>query len=108
MYRYWIRSGSQTDMQSAGDLLRIGLLEDQLLRNNPMVASDPALACALRRHKTKIEHFYYCRAFADAVKAGATKRALRLLFESVRGFRHVVLESLRQAPTIVVKALRGG
>jgi succinoglycan biosynthesis protein ExoO/succinoglycan biosynthesis protein ExoU len=108
MYRYLIRLGSQTYVQSAGDLLRIGLLEDQLLRNSPMVASDPALARALRRHKTKIEHFYYYRAFTDAVKVGATKQAFLLLFESVSGFRHIALESLRQAPTITIKALCGG
>jgi succinoglycan biosynthesis protein ExoO/succinoglycan biosynthesis protein ExoU len=108
MYRYRIRWGSQTDVQSAGDLLRIRLLEDQLLRNDPMVLSDPKLARAVHRHKAKIEHFYYYRAFTDAVKVGATRQALRLLLESVSGFRYIVVESLRQAPTVTVKALRGG
>jgi hypothetical protein len=108
MYRYKIRRGSQTDVQSAGDLLRIRSLEDHLLRTDPMVASDPELASALRRHKVKIEHFYYYRAFTDAVKARATKQALRVLLESASGFRHIVHESLVQAPAVTVKALRGG
>jgi len=95
-------------VQSSGDLLRIRSLEDHLLRTDPIVASDPKLAIALRRHKAKIEHFYYYRAFTDAVKAGATKQALRILLESASGFRHIVLESLVQAPAVTIKALRGG
>jgi hypothetical protein len=108
MYRYRIRRGSQTDVQSADDLLRIRLLEHQVLRNDPVVASDPALARALRHHKRKVEHFYYYRAFVDALKAGETKQALRFLLESASGFRHIVLEGLRQGPAVTVKALRGG
>jgi succinoglycan biosynthesis protein ExoO len=108
MYRYRVNSGSLTDVQSADDLLRIRLLEDDLLRNDPMVASDPELARALRRHKTKIEHFYYYRAFTDALKTRDISRALRLLLESTSGFCHIALESTLQAPRVAVKALCGG
>ena len=74
MYRYRVSSGSLTDVQSADDLLRIRLLDDELLRNDPMVASDPELARALRRHKSKMEHFYYYRAFTDALKTRDVSR----------------------------------
>jgi glycosyltransferase involved in cell wall biosynthesis len=108
MYRYTVRPGSLTDVQSAADLLRIRSIEDKLLREEPSVASDPDLASALRRHKAVVDRFYYYRAFSDAVKARASVRALQLLFESASGFRHIVLESMLRAPTITMKALRGG
>jgi glycosyltransferase involved in cell wall biosynthesis len=108
MYHYTVRAGSLTDVQSAGDLLRIRTLEEDLLRRDPVVASDPELARALRRHKTKIEHFYFYRAFTDAVKAGTAASALNLVLNSPRSLRHIVTESAMQAPRILLKALRGG
>ena len=108
MYRYRVRSGTLTDVQSAADLHRIRVMEDRLLREDPLVASDPALANALRRHKQKIDRFYYYRAFTDAVKQGAHRRALRLLLQNASTFRHIVLESMTQAPRLTRKVLRGG
>ena len=82
--------------------------EEQLLRDEPLVASDAGLVRALRSHKAVIDRFYSYRAFTDAVKAQAGSRALQLLFESGSGFRHIVMESVLRAPTITMKALRGG
>jgi glycosyltransferase involved in cell wall biosynthesis len=108
MYHYSVRLGSSTDVQSAADLLRIRSVGEQLLHDEPLIASDSSLVRALRSHKAVIDRFYYYRAFTDAVKARAGSRALQLLFESTSGFRHIVLESALRAPTITMKALRGG
>jgi cellulose synthase/poly-beta-1,6-N-acetylglucosamine synthase-like glycosyltransferase len=108
MYRYAVRAGSLTEVQTPADLLRIRQRETKLLREDAMVAADRDLASALRRHKAVIDRCYYYRAFTDAVKAGAFAEALRLLFETPSGFRHIVLESCTQVPTIGAKALRGG
>ncbi len=108
MYHYTVRSGSLTEVQSAGDLLRIRNFESNLLDSNPMVRAEPALADALRRHKSMIDRCYYYRAFTDAVKAGKIGQARRLLFETPSGFRHIVQESLVQIPVIVAKAWGGG
>jgi glycosyltransferase involved in cell wall biosynthesis len=108
LYRYTVRAGSATDVQSAADLLRIHTLEENVLRTHPMACADPALAAALRRHKAVIEHFYYYRAFTDALKARAVAPALRLLFQNPKGIRHILTESVMQAPRVAFKALRGG
>ena len=108
MYRYRVQSGTLTEVQSAADLMRIRQFEDKLLRSHPMVASDPALAKALRRHQRVMEHFYYYRAFTDALKARNFTPALALLLESASGFRHIMTESMLQAPRVALKALRGG
>lgn len=108
MYRYSVQDGTLTDVQSAADLLRIRTLEDELLRGHPMVAADPALRTSLRRHRRKIEHFYYYRAFTDALKARRFTHASTVLLEKPSGFGHIITESLMQAPRVVLKALRGG
>lgn len=108
MYRYTVRPGSLTDMQSAADLLRIRSMEEKLLRDDRSVAPGSDLAWALRRHKAVIDRFYYYRAFTDALKAREAARAFRLLFESASGFRYIILESMTQAPSVAMKALRGG
>jgi succinoglycan biosynthesis protein ExoO/succinoglycan biosynthesis protein ExoU len=108
MYHYWVRLGTLTDVQSAADLLRIRSIEERLLRDEPLVASDVNLMRALRSHKALIDRFYYYRAFTDAVKARAGSRALQLLFESASGCRHILLEGMLRMPTITMKALRGG
>ena len=108
MYRYHVRRGSLTERQSAADLQRVRAFEAKLLQTHPKVAVDAALARALHRHKSIIERHYYYRAFTDAAKARAFARAFEILFESARGFHHIIHESLVQAPTIATKALRGG
>jgi glycosyltransferase involved in cell wall biosynthesis len=108
MYRYWVRAGSSTDVQSAADLQRIRSMEQKLLRDEPLVAADPKLARALRRHMAVIDRFYHYRAFTDAVKARTGAKAFQLLFESASGFGQILLESALRAPTIAIKALRGG
>jgi glycosyltransferase involved in cell wall biosynthesis len=108
MYRYWVRAGSSTDVQSAADLQRIRSMEQKLLRDEPRVASDPELARALRRHLAVIDRFYHYRAFTDAVKARTGAKAFQLLFESPSGFRRILMEGALRAPMITMKALRGG
>lgn len=108
MYRYTVELGTLTDVQSAADLQRIRLFEDELLRRDPKVAAEPELADALRRHQAIIEHFYYYRAFTDALKAGSFAHAKNLLLESARGFGHIMTESALQAPRVAIKTLRGG
>lgn len=108
MYRYCVRFGTATDVQSAADLLRIRSVEEELLRDHPVVAADSGLAAALRRHKGVIEHFYHYRAFTDALKAGALRPAMRLLLESPASFRHILSEGAMQSPRVMLKAVRGG
>jgi glycosyltransferase involved in cell wall biosynthesis len=108
MYRYTVRPGSLTDVQSAEDLARIRAVEQVLLCDAALLASDPKLARALRRHKAVIDRFYSYRAFTDALKAQAASRALQILFESPSSSRHIILESIMRAPTVMMKALRGG
>jgi len=108
MYRYFVRRDSATETQSADDLRRIGEQEERLLRHDPRVASDPALARALRRHKAVIDHFRDYRDFVDAVRARKSAAAMRLLLDGPRSFRHIAIESLLQAPRITAKALHGG
>jgi hypothetical protein len=108
MYRYTVRPGSLTDVQSAADLARIRAVEQVLLRDAALLASDPELARALRRHKAVIDRFYSYRAFTDALKAQAASRALQVLFESPRSTRHIILESMMRAPAVMMKALHGG
>jgi glycosyltransferase involved in cell wall biosynthesis len=108
MYRYRVRSGSLTEVQTSADLHRIGSFERELLVSSPAVCAEPALLRALKRHKSMIDRNYYYRAFTDAVKAGKIAQARRLLFENVSGFRHIVQESLVQTPVIAAKAWHGG
>jgi hypothetical protein len=108
MYRYVVRAGSLTETQASVDLLRIKTREEEWLREDPIVASDPALARALRRHKVGIARRYYYRAFTDAVKSRAYAEAFGLLVDTPSGFRDIILESLVQSPRAIAKALRGG
>jgi glycosyltransferase involved in cell wall biosynthesis len=105
MYRYTIRQGSLTEVQTAPDLLRIRSFEQQLLRNHPAVRSDRELRRALHRHKAKIDRFYFYRAFTDAVKAGHPVRASKVLLSDINSIRHIFLESLTQAPRLTRKVL---
>ena len=108
LYRYSVRKGSLTEVQSSADLQRIRQMEAALLRDHPRVAADPVLARELRRHKAVIDRCYYYRAFTDALKSRAFGEATRLLVETPSGFRHIVTESAAQLPLIAAKALRGG
>jgi glycosyltransferase involved in cell wall biosynthesis len=107
MYKYRIRQGTLTTIQTPADLDRLRRAEEGFLQRLPP-AGDRAVARALRRHKATIDRWYYYRLFADAVKAGSFAEAAHMLFGGPDNFRHIVLESLHQAPVIAVKALRGG
>jgi glycosyltransferase involved in cell wall biosynthesis len=107
LYRYRIRPGTATEVQTVGDLGRIRDVDTALLAD-PSVIRDARLAVALRRHLRVIERCYYYRAFTDAVKSGSLDEATSLLFESRASLRHILVESLAQAPVIGAKAMRGG
>jgi glycosyltransferase involved in cell wall biosynthesis len=108
LYRYMLRSGSLTEVQTAADLHRLRQFIAARLHDDAGVAADPQLARALRRHQAVIDRCYYYRAFTDAVKARRFAEAMRLLLATPNSFRHIVAESLAQAPVIAAKALRGG
>ena len=108
LYHYAVRTGSLTEIQTPGDLLRISRFEEELLGDRDLVTADPEFARALIRHKAKIDRCYYYRAFTDAVKAYNLRKAAGLLFETASGFRHIMTESLNQMPVIAAKAARGG
>ena len=107
MYHYTVRKGSLTEEQTSGDLMRIRTMEQDLL-GDPAVATQPELVKALRRHKAVIDRCYYYRAFTDAIKARRLRLAAKLFFESRVSGRLIALESARQVPLILRKALRGG
>ena len=106
-YHYATRPGSLTEVQRSEDLRRIAQLEEDFL-NDPGVLRDAALRDALRRHKAKIDQLYYYRAFTDAVKRGRIGEAGRLLIQSPVSSRYIARETVRQAPMILRKTLRGG
>ncbi len=107
LYHYATRPGSLTEVQSSGDLLRIAELEAGYL-NDPAIMRDTALCSALRLHKAKIDRAYYYRAFTDAIKLRQFRRAGRLLTDSRWSSCYIAQETLRQAPIIARKVLRGG
>ena len=107
LYHYATRPGSLTEVQTSGDLWRIAQLEADFLRD-PAASRDPALRKALRRHKAKIDRLYYYRAFTDAVKSGQFREAGRLLVQSPSSPSYIIRETMRQAPIILRKTVRGG
>lgn len=107
LYHYTIRPKSLTEIQSAGDLLRISQFEAALLRDTS-VACDSAFLNAVRRHKAKIDRSYYYRAFTDSIKQKRLSDAVRLFTASSRSSRYIAQETVRQAPVIMRKFLRGG
>ena len=107
MYRYLIREGSLTEVQTAKDLDRLRQLDRQLLAD-PVIVADPRLARVVGRHREDLDRRFYYRAFTDALKSRQWGGAARLSVHSSSAARLIALESLRQAPAILRKALRGG
>lgn len=107
LYHYTIRPKSLTEVQSASDLLRISQFEAALLRD-PSIAYDTAFLSAVRQHKAKIDRSYYYRAFTDSIKQRRLSDAAKLLTDSSRSSRYIAQETVRQAPVIMRKFLRGG
>lgn len=107
LYHYTIRPKSLTEIQSAGDLLRISQFEAALL-SDPSVAYDTTFLNALRRHKVKTDRSYYYRAFTDSIKQKRLSDAAKLFTASNRSSRYIAQEAVRQAPVIIRKLLRGG
>ena len=106
-YVYTQNPHSLTQRQTASDLRRIEAFDDQLLAD-PATAADRPLAQAIRRHRVKTRRLQRYRAVTDAVKQGRLLGAVRLLGQDAQTPVLVTIEALRQVPTIVRKALRGG
>jgi glycosyltransferase involved in cell wall biosynthesis len=107
MYRYRVRHGSLTNVQTTGDLDRLR----QRLRNLLAEArgdGDSALATQIRRRLRVVDRCYYYRGFTDELKARRPGEALGYLFASRDSVSLVGLEAMRQLPIILRKAWRGG
>lgn len=104
-YRYCIRSGSLTQIQTVHDLGRLRATQASLLAE---AADDPRLATLIRRHARVVDRCFYYRSFTDDIKAGRRRAATRTLFSSLRSARLIIEEAIRQMPTILRKAGRGG
>lgn len=107
LYRYAVRSGSLTQVQTAADLRRIEDLDTAML-NDPVLVADPALRRALLLHRRKTRQLQRYRSVTDAVKQRRIPEALRLLAQDRHTPLLVAREAARQLPTITRKALRGG
>lgn len=107
LYYYHVTPDTATAKQSSTDLRRISLVEQALL-GDPAVRADSLLTSALRRHKAKIDHNYFYRAFTDAVKAHEYRTAASLLFTSTASLVAIVGEAIAQAPVIARKFHAGG
>lgn len=107
MYRYRIRQGSLTDVQTTGDLDRLRRRLRRLL-SEATAEGDLPLVIQIRRRLRVVDRCYYYRGFTDEVKAQRPRRALSYLFASRDSATLVGREILHQAPTILRKALRGG
>ena len=108
LYLYRVRAGSLSETARSTDLNEIRELEERLLRDDPIVTANPFLAQAIRRHKARIDRWYYYLRFTHAVKGRSYREAVRLLLGKPERFGHIAMESLRQAPVIAAKAFRGG
>ncbi len=107
MYRYRVRQGSLTNVQTTDDLDRLRRRLRRLLAE-ATAEGDNALATQIRRRLRVVDRCYYYRGFTDEVKARRPRAALSYLFASHDSVPLVGLESMRQLPVILRKAWSGG
>jgi glycosyltransferase involved in cell wall biosynthesis len=107
MYRYRVRQGSLTNVQTTDDL---DLLRQRLRRllGDVLAEGDGALATQIRRRLRVVDRCYYYRGFTDELKAMRPREALSYLFASRDSPSLIGQEAMHQLPTILHKALRGG
>ena len=106
-YRYHIRPGSLTQVQTVHDL---GILRRKIETLLTEVAgSDPIeLKSLIKRHQRVVDRCYYYRAFTDDLKAKNFSGAFSILWRNPNGAFLVAEELARQTPIIAAKAIRGG
>jgi hypothetical protein len=107
MYRYRVRQGSLTNVQTTDDL---DLLRQRLRRllADALAEGDCALATQIRRRLKVVDRCYYYRGFTDELKAQRPRKALSYLFASRDSVSLIGLESMHQLATILHKAWTGG
>lgn len=107
LYRYLVRRHSLTQVQTVHDLNKLRGVQRVMLGEAER-AGDADLVRLIRRHMRVVDRCYYYRAFTDDLKARRFGPAVRRMFEGPRTVGLIAEESLRQAPVIAAKALRGG
>lgn len=107
LYRYLVRKNSLTRVQTVHDLDKLRHVQRVML-DEARQASDAGLVRLIRRHMRVVDRCYHYRAFTDDLKARRFGPAMRRVFEGPRVAALLAEESLRQAPIITAKALRGG
>lgn len=106
-YRYLVRQNSLTHVQSVHDLDKLRHVQRVML-DEARRGSDAELVRLIERHMRVVDRCYHYRAFTDDLKARRFGTAARRVLEGPRVAALIAEESLRQAPVITAKALRGG
>lgn len=106
-YRYRVRGGSLTQIQTVHDL---GVLSARLsaLIEQARATGDRTLARSTRRQARVVDRCYHYRAFTDHLKARHMRAAWGELSLSLRAATLIAEEAGRQLPVIARKAARGG
>lgn len=106
-YRYRVRAGSLTQVQTVHDL---GILREKLasLIEHARATGKSSLARLVQRQARVVDRCYHYRAFTDSLKARRFATAFAELSGSGRAAMLILEESARQLPVIVRKAARGG
>lgn len=107
MYLYLVRAQSLTQIQTVGDLDRLRRRQRALLAD-ARSSGDGRFASLIERHLRGVDRCYYYRGFTDELKARHFRKAMGYFFSGPDSMGLIGLESARQLPTILRKALRGG
>ena len=102
MYRYLVRQGSLTNVQTTDDLDRLRQRLRRLLAE-AVDERDGALATQIRRRLRVVDRCYYYRGFTDELKARRPREALAYLFASRDSVPLIGLEATRQLPIILCR-----
>lgn len=104
-YRYRLRSGTLTHVQTVADL---AALRGKLAELQAAASPGSALAALIARHARLVAKSYYYRAFTDALKQRRFAAALQCLTAERSSLGLIAAELSRQTPIILRKVVRGG
>ena len=99
-YRYRLRPGSLTHIQTVADLAALRRKQRHLLE---AARGDAGLTKLIARHARSVDRNYYYRAFTDAIKAKRYAAAQQELFASSNSAWLIAEEVVRQLPTLIKK-----
>ena len=102
-YRYQVRLGSLTQIQTVADL---AVLRQKQSNLREAVRGDRPLEKLIAKHARSVDRNYHYRAFTDAIKAKRYVAAQHEFFASRSSGFLIALESWHQLPTISKKLLR--